>query len=292
MPEGTGGASYGLGGAKTRAFDKAGGLSHAKMDLSLTVSGGTVLAEYMCELFDAMTMERLLSSFVNVLEQVVDDSSSAALRCSLLGPRDALEAARLSMGVERPEYLSAPLVHDAFEGIAAASPQSRCLCYEGEWLTYGEVAQRVSLGAAHLASLGVGPGVVVGVMLDRSFELVISILAVLKAGGCYLPCDPSYPDDRLSVYLEDGNAFLVLASVKHAERAKAMVGDGVPVLDITAETAVTPVRATLRQPGPDDPAYIIFTSGSTGRPKGVMIPHRGVRDLIPWLVDRHKIGAY
>jgi non-ribosomal peptide synthetase component F len=217
---------------------------------------------------------------------------------SLLGPREALEAARFSMGVERPDYLSAPLVHEAFANIAAASPERQCLCYEGAWLSYGEVAQRVSLGAARLASLGVGPGVVVGVMLDRSFELVISILSVLKAGGCYLPCDPSYPDDRLQIYLEDGNAFLVLASLKHAERAKSMVGDGVPVVDITADSALDGAgtsaagNTTLRQAGPEDPAYIIFTSGSTGRPKGVVIPHRGVRDLMPWLADMYKLSKY
>jgi non-ribosomal peptide synthetase component F len=144
-----------------------------------------------------------------------------------------------------------------------------------------------------LASLGVGPGVVVGVMLDRSFELVISILSVLKAGGCYLPCDPAYPDDRLSVYLEDGNAFLVLASLKHAQRARSMVGDGIPVLDICVEAAVTPAAVgsvPLRQLGPDDPAYIIFTSGSTGRPKGVVVAHRGLRDLLPWLVDMYALS--
>ena len=136
-----------------------------------------------------------------MLENLVENVNALALAGSLLGPRDAVEAARLSMGEERPEYLSAPLVHDAFEAVAAKSPDRRCLCYEGEWLSYGEVAARVTVGAARLAGLDVGPGVVVGVMLERSFALVVSILAVLSAGGCYLPCDPSYPDDRLAVYL-------------------------------------------------------------------------------------------
>ena len=101
----------------------------------------------------------------------MDNVGASALGGSLLGPRDAMEAARLSMGEERPEYLSAPLVHEAFAAVAAKSPDRRCLCYEGEWLSYGEVAARVSAAAARLAALGVGPGVVVGVMLDRSFDL-------------------------------------------------------------------------------------------------------------------------
>jgi non-ribosomal peptide synthetase component F len=200
------------------------------------------------------------------------------------------------MGVERPEYLTAPLVHDSFETIAASSPERNCLYYEGEWLSYGEVAQRVFVETGRLASLGVGPGAVVGIMLDRSFELVISILSVLKAGGCYLPCDPAYPDDRLSMYLEDGNAFLILTSDKHAERAKSMVDDGVLVLDITTDAGGNDVSAvngaTLLQPGPNDPAYIIFTSGSTGRPKGVIVAHRGLCDLMPWLIDMYKLSKY
>jgi acyl-CoA synthetase (AMP-forming)/AMP-acid ligase II len=207
-----------------------------------------------------------------------------------------------SIGPERPEYLSVPFVHDTFDGIAAASPNKRCLCYEGVWLSYGEVAERVSAGATHLASLGVGPGVVVGLLLERDFDLVISILAVLTAGGCYLPCDPSYPDDRLEVYLEDAKAALVLANPQHLVRAEGMVGKDVPVVDVSSAPAAAAAvdsdsdsdsgTAALRSPSPEDPAYIIFTSGSTGRPKGVVIAHRGLRDLVPWLVDRHSIGMY
>jgi non-ribosomal peptide synthetase component F len=181
-------------------------------------------------------------------------------------------------------------VHETFDSVAASYPNKQCLCYEGEWLSYGEVAQRVSAGASRLASLGVGPGVVVGLLLERDFDLVINIFAVLKAGGCYLPCDPSYPDDRLEVYLEDAKAALVLANPHHLARAKAMVGEDVHVVDVSSTGDFS--TATVRSPGPDDPAYIIFTSGSTGRPKGVVIAHRGLRDLIPWLVDRHNIGSY
>ena len=243
-------------------------------------------------LFLPVTVQRMLNRIISILEAAAADMDQPLKKQERLAKEDVDEVLQLSMGPQRPEYVSAPLVADAFDAIAASSPDQRCLCFEGDWLSYGEVAQRVSAGASRLASLGVGPGVVVGIMLDRSFDLVISILSVLKAGGCYLPCDPSYPDDRLSVYLEDGNAFLVLASLKHAERAKSMVGDGVPVLDITVDADVTPAvsSATLRQPNPNDPAYIIFTSGSTGRPKGVVVPHRGLRDLMPWLVDMYKLS--
>ena len=127
-------------------------------------------------------------------------------------------------------------------------------------------------------------------MLDRSFDLVVSILAVLSAGGCYLPCDPSYPDDRLAVYLEDGAAVVVLASAEHTERAKAMVGAGVPVIDVSSPAEKSSGSVALRRPGPEDPAYIIFTSGSTGRPKGVLVPHRAIADHVLETVELYGMG--
>jgi non-ribosomal peptide synthetase component F len=196
------------------------------------------------------------------------------------------------MGPERPDYLSAPLVHEAFAAIASSSPERQCLCYEGEWLSYGEVNARANAVAGQLSALGVGPGVVVGLMLERSFELVICILAVFKAGGCYLPCDPAYPDDRLSVYLEDGDALLVLVKTEHAGRAKSLVPAFVSIVDIefTAATNISIASSSLKPCASDDPAYLIFTSGSTGRPKGVMVPHHGVRDHINGSIESYEMN--
>jgi len=205
---------------------------------------------------------------------------------------DKVEILRFSMGEEHPEYLDAPLVHEAFAAVASRSPERRCFCYEGEWLSYGEVAVRVADAfAGRLAGLGVGPGVVVGLMLDRSFELVVSMMAVLKAGGCYLPCDPAYPDDRLAVYLEDAAAHVVLVQSQHADRARGMIGANVPIVDV-ADQVNSGSSAALVPSGPEDPAYIIFTSGSTGRPKGVMVPHKGVKDLMPWLVKMYEYSKW
>jgi hypothetical protein len=287
MPGDGGAGESRLGDLEFEGFAALGGLAHAKLDLSLTMSGSVISADFMAEIFDRVSIDRLLNSFVTVLEQVVDNMAAPALSGSLLGPGDALEAARLSMGVERPEYLTAPLVHEAFEAIAAEFPERKCLCYEGEWLSYGEVNARSTTLAGQLSSLGIGPGVVVGLMLERSFELVVSILAVFKAGGCYLPCDPSYPDDRLSVYLEDGAAVLVLVKPEHAARAHDLVPASVSVVDIKTVSAAS---SPLKPPGPEDPAYVIFTSGSTGRPKGVMVPHRGLRELTSWLVELYTLG--
>lgn len=241
---------------------------------------------YNNEIFCEESAKGMAQTMVSVLRLGVANPQAPVVLG--LDSSEKTRIAQFSIGPERLQYFKAPLVQEAFAAVALQHPDRRCLCYEGEWLSYGEVAERVQAAASGLAVLGVGPGTVVGVMLDRSFELIVSILAVLSAGGCYLPCDPSYPDDRLAVYLEDGNAPIVLVQARHDERATSMVGSNVRVVDVAGLAGDG--STALKNPGPEDPAYIIFTSGSTGRPKGVVIPHRGLRDLLPWLVDRHRIG--
>ena len=247
------------------------------------------MLEYMSELFDQKTMNRLYESFISILQQIVANSNGMALSGSLLSPQDVEEIAALSMGEERPSYLTAPLMHESFEALAGSSPERRCLCFDGKWLNYGEAETRASKIASHLAALGVGPGVVVGVMMDRSFELLVSILAVMKAGGCYLPCDPSYPDDRLAIYLEDGGAKLMLVQPEHAARAKSIISSETQIIDI-ASISGNAESSPLKRAGPEDAAYIIFTSGSTGRPKGVMVPYRALRDHVIETAELYGMG--
>jgi non-ribosomal peptide synthetase-like protein len=295
FPEDTGNQPTRLGNNEYTPYARAGGLSMAKMDLILTISGGSLKADYMAELFDDLTITRIMRSFVGILEQLASSIKAPALAGSLLGNEEKEEVVAVSMGAQRPEYLSLPLVHDAISKVAIDSPDRQCLFFEGEWLSYGEVNARANTLAGQLSALGVESGVVVGLMLERSFELVVSILAVLKAGGCYLPCDPSYPDDRLAIYLDDAKTIVVLTQAKHFERASNMVGSGVEVIDVNKLSQENGgqskyAAAPLKPPSPEDPAYIIFTSGSTGRPKGVMVPHRGLKDLMPWLVDMYHLN--
>jgi len=227
--------------------------------------------------------------------------------------------ARLCCGEQREEFhrRRQPLIHESFEAVASSLPDRPCLGYNNAWLSYGEVAARASALASCLSTtFEAGPGVVVGIMVDRSFELIVCMLAVMKAGAAYLPCDPSFPDDRLTAYLEDGGARLVLVeNPRRLHRAKGLVPPLTQVLDVSevskiagptrrdgdrqrvrhgepivvgatgATGAVSPGskerRAAAHRPlFPEDPAYVIFTSGSTGRPKGVVVPHRGLRDHI------------
>jgi non-ribosomal peptide synthetase component F len=225
-----------------------------------------------------------------------DESEGDQVAMSATQPDELALPARLSCGEARPQYLAAPLAHEAFAAAAAAGPTRPCLCFEGAWLSYGEAARRVEALAARLAAAGVGPGATVGLLLERSLDLPVAILAVLAAGGCYLGCDPEYPDDRLAAYLADAGAATVLAQAALAPRARALA-PAACVLDIAAEPAAAEEEPPAggnaprrHAAGPDDPAYVIFTSGSTGRPKGVAVPHRALRDLLLWAADLFSLS--
>ncbi|AUH53611.1 non-ribosomal peptide synthetase [Chromobacterium sp. ATCC 53434] len=173
------------------------------------------------------------------------------------------------------------LIHQLFEAQAAARPDAPALLYGDETLSYGELNRRANRLAHRLIALGVGPGQRVGLCLARSVDIVAALLAVLKAGGTYVPLDPSYPPERLAYMLEDSAPTAVLTQAS----LRALCADGdwaVALLDEEAEhlaalPAENPVVAGL---GSRHPAYVIYTSGSTGRPKGVVCAHYGVVHLM------------
>jgi amino acid adenylation domain-containing protein len=170
-------------------------------------------------------------------------------------------------------------IHERFERQAAAMPDAIAVNFNDERLTYRELNARANRLAHYLRSLGVGPETCVGILVERSHEMVVTILGVLKAGGCYLPLDPAYPMERLSFMLEDARASLLLTS----EASSAMMFERlVPVACLDRDLEEIAAQSTENLPpvtSAENLAYVIYTSGSTGQPKGVAVSHANVARL-------------
>jgi len=173
-------------------------------------------------------------------------------------------------------------VHEAIGAQASRTPQQPAVLGQGQSLTYSELDERASSLAGALARRGVRPGHVVGLCLERTPEMVVALLAIMKAGAAYLPLDPAYPRERIAFMIDDSSAPLVVTTARIA-MSLALPASRTFLFDGPLPAGAT---ADLPEPTPDSPAYLIYTSGSTGRPKGVVVTHRNVMNLFAGMADR------
>src|SRR5260370_16210006 len=167
-----------------------------------------------------------------------------------------------------------------FERQVDATPDAPAVTFEGAHLSYRDLNQRANQVAHLLVEMGVGPEVLVGLYMERGFELVIGLIGILKAGGGYLPIDPVYPKERIAFMLEDAQTTIILTpeSLKPAlpdPRAKVLCMDSERAL-FEGQSGANLAETS----SPDNVAYVIFTSGSTGKPKGALVTHRNVTRLM------------
>jgi amino acid adenylation domain-containing protein len=181
-------------------------------------------------------------------------------------------------------------IHRLFETQAYAHPGRDALRWRGETLSYGELDARANRLAHHLRALGAGPEVAVGVFLPRTPELVVALLAVLKAGAAYVPLDPAYPPERVEYMLGHTAVPLLVTTAALAGRVPQFAGAAVRVDADAAAIAARPSDAVDAGVRPENLAYVIYTSGSTGRPKGVQIEHRNTIGVLQWLHDHVSDG--
>jgi amino acid adenylation domain-containing protein len=262
------------------------GNGSAKYDLTLMLGEGPDglcgQLEYNSELFDAGAAARLVAHFEVLLRAIVADPNARVTQLPLL---TAGEAAQLVVwnetAVARPECT----LHGLFAAQARRTPHAIAVEQGDERLTFAALEAAATRLAQRLRAAGVGVEATVAVCAERSLELVVGLLAILKAGAAYLPLDPAYPAERLAFMCSDSGARLLLAP---ARLRHCLSGAAVLELDgcATPEAAL-PLEDTVPL---DAAAYVIYTSGSTGRPKGVVTSHRGIWNHITWLAERFRIG--
>ncbi|MFD4181687.1 amino acid adenylation domain-containing protein, partial [Rhodococcus sp. NPDC058514] len=262
----------------------------AKFDLQVTMTesiddGGVlsgIAAEltYATDLFDEPTMREFEQRFVRVLEAVALNPVVAVGDIDILDPveRGLVLAEWNSSGDDTGA--DSTLV-ELFDAAAAGHGDAVALRFVDDSISYRELDERANRLARKLISAGVGPESLVAVALPRSSELVVALLAVVKAGGGYLPVDPNYPADRIEYMLADAKPICVIAST---DREMALPAE-LPVIeldtaDLSGFDSATVTDADRVAPlSPANVAYVIYTSGSTGRPKGVLVPHKNVARL-------------
>ncbi|MEA2692844.1 MAG: hypothetical protein QOJ16_2231, partial [Acidobacteriota bacterium] len=234
--------------------------------------------EFSTDLFDRSTVERLSRHFETLLGHAAAHPESRLSDLALLSESESRQLLVDWNATARP--LPLRHVHERIAAGASARPESVAVVCGGEWLSSAELDRRSNRLAHWLGRLGVGPETRVGVALERSLEMVVALLAVLKAGGAYLPLDPSYPLERLALMLEDSGAPVLLTEKPLVERFPSYGGEMV----ILSRGAAVPGRQVAAAPrsgvGPENLAYVIYTSGSTGRPKGVQISHGALSNFL------------
>ena len=271
-----------------------------QLDLSLAITGDNPLRGlflYNTDLFDQDSIERLSGHFSALLEAIVANPQQAVGRLALLADRDIRQLG--AWNDTRQDYPRQQTLVGLFEEQARQSPEAVALVFDGEAWTYRQINQQANRLAHYLLGLKTESGeplmaadTLVGVCVERCPEMLVSLLAILKAGAAYLPLDPDYPAERIRYMLEHSAAPLVLTQSRCWQR-------GIPpsrsdrrwalCLDkLEATLAQYPDGNPYPQAKPDALAYVIYTSGSTGKPKGVMVEHRA---LLNFLLDmRQRIG--
>jgi amino acid adenylation domain-containing protein len=237
-----------------------------------------VECDYNTDLFDASTIERWLKHYQTLLQGIAVNPAETFAKLPILTDSEQTEITTVwNNGVEFPKQTT---LHGWFEQQTTKTPAAHALTFEGKHFTYTVLNRRANQLAHHLRGLGVRPGALVGLFVERSFEMVVGILGILKAGGAYLPIDPVYPKDRLSFMLEDAGAPILLThsslAVELPEHQMKVVYFDKDSAELDREPETNPKNIAT----PDDLAYVIYTSGSTGKPKGTRVTHYNVVRLM------------
>lgn len=247
-------------------------------ELALSVTpnedGWDCEAHYSTDLFSADTISRLLDHYGVLLAGMAEDPNRLIADLPIL---TAAEHRQLVVDWNRTavEFPNDKCLHQQFEERVDLDPAAPAVICGPSQLSYGELNSRANQLAHHIRRMGVAPGVLVGILAERSIEMVVGLMAIAKAGGAYVPIDASYPRDRIAFMLEDSNVSVLLTQEHlldrlppHDTRIVCLDRGGDRFAQESAENVESGVTASSL-------IYVIYTSGSTGRPKGVMLDHRG-----------------
>ena len=257
----------------------------SKFDLSLLLSetqGGLEgMIEYNTDLFEPATIRRLCGHYVTLLEAIVRDPDQRVSMLPLLTDVERRQVLVEWNDTRVADAATDLCLHQLIERQVRQRSNQVGVVWGQEHLTYGELDRRAGRLATQLRGQGVGPDVLVGLLVERSLDMVVALLGILKAGGAYVPLDPAFPAERLAGIVED-SGMSVLVTHRGLDQALSLRAPRVVRLEGDGMAGATPGNADAgaSNPGPHNLAYVLYTSGSTGKPKGVEIPHAAIVNFL------------
>ncbi len=253
--------------------------------LNETTQGINGRIEFNARLFNKNEIEKFGEYFVNILNVVTENPEIKLCEIDMLSEEEE-KGILIDFNNNKAEYPKDKTIYELFEEQVERTPDNIAVEYEEKKLTYKELDTKANSLALLLQNKGVTADTIVGIMLDRSLDMIIGIIAILKAGGAYLPIDPGYPSDRVEYMLFDSNTQILLT---HSHLLKNIEFDRETII-IDEVNYDAEENKVIKHSNTDNLAYIIYTSGSTGKPKGVMIEHKSTVNLIHSQISKFKIN--
>ncbi|MGF7047828.1 amino acid adenylation domain-containing protein/non-ribosomal peptide synthase protein (TIGR01720 family) [Paenibacillus sp. DS2015] len=232
--------------------------------------------EYNANVYEADTINRIGEHVKNIIRQVLEQSSGTIQELQLITEAERKQLLQFNR-MRHVSYPKQKIIHEIFEEQATRTPYHTAVVYEAEQLTYRELNEKANQLARVLRDQGVTSDSIVGIIVDRSMEMIIGLLAILKAGGAYAPIDTEYPEERVRFMLQDSQCSILLTQGEDIKYA-AFTGKMINISDARLYRGDVSNLALVNKSS--DLAYVIYTSGSTGTPKGVMIEHHNVIRLL------------
>ncbi|PYG87829.1 fengycin family lipopeptide synthetase D/tyrocidine synthetase-3 [Ruminiclostridium sufflavum DSM 19573] len=271
----------------------------SKFDLTVEAieSGNTIRLnlEYSTSLFKEETIIRLAGHYINILEAMYSDSEKCIGEINMISEEEKNQILKV-FNDTKAEYPKKETINSLFRQQAAKTPDKKAVTFGGLCLTYRELDERSDMLALTLRKRGAGAEKVAAVMIERSLEMSVALMAVLKAGAAYLPISPDYPADRIRFMLEDSGSVLLITQERFLDKIKEQ--------KIISEDRLVNLNSAAAYSGSDNddrlkeleavnnagnPAYIIYTSGSTGKPKGVVIEHYSLINRLNWMQKMYPV---
>ncbi|MEM8677504.1 MAG: amino acid adenylation domain-containing protein, partial [Cyanobacteria bacterium P01_G01_bin.67] len=239
--------------------------------------------------FDNITITKILNSYQYLLAQILESPQQKLGQLSILLPEE--EELIQSWQQTKVDYPLDKTIPELFLNQVNKTPDAIALIFEDKKYTYQELNEQADLLANHLIEIGVKPEIPVGIYLERSEKMAIAILAIIKAGGSYVPLDPIYPQNRIDFIIQDTGLNIILIQTKYQAK---FIDNNLTIINLdfpsppVSQSPSLPVSQSLH---PNNPAYIIYTSGSTGKPKGVVNTHRSLVNRLLWMQDTYQLNS-